>query len=125
MSRKRQTQLIPLGEILFAVVRRRGMAEKFQENFLRKLWSKAVGEQVNAKTQPDSFKNGILFVRTVSSVWVQQLHFMRDEIRDKLNELSGKPLVKDIRFQVGYRLDEEKYDSSSTGKTFLKKEIGK
>ncbi|HON58336.1 MAG TPA: DUF721 domain-containing protein [Smithella sp.] len=108
MRRKKQPQLIAIGDILFAAMKRKGMAERMEENLLRKLWSQAVGDQIASKTQPDCFKNGILFVRTVSSVWVQQLHFMKQEVLEKLNQLSGKQLVREIRFHVGYQLHEEK-----------------
>jgi len=39
---------------------------------------------------------------------VQQLHFVKEEIRDKINQLSGKSSVKDIRFVVGHSLVREK-----------------
>ena len=99
------------------------MTSKIEENALRKLWPKAVGPQIVSKTKPDSLRNGTLFVKTVSSVWVQQLHFIKEEIRGKLNELYGKPVIKEIRFLVGHTLAQGKKDSdvSLTKKTFLKK----
>jgi hypothetical protein len=125
MRRKRQPRLISIGEILFAAMKRRGMGAKIEENFLRKLWPQAVGDQIASKTQPDCFKNGILFVRTVSSVWVQQLHFMKREVLEKLNQLSGKQLVREIHFHVGYQLHEEKerekHNILSAPTKFLKK----
>ena len=64
-----------------------------------------------------------MFVKTISSVWVQQLHFIKEEIRGKLNELSGKPVIKEIRFLVGHTLVQEKEEDniSLTKKTVLKK----
>jgi predicted nucleic acid-binding Zn ribbon protein len=122
MKRKRQPQLISVGEILFAAMKRKGMGARIEGHRLCKLWPQAVGDQIASKTQPDCFKNGILFVRTVSSVWVQQLHFMKDEIMDKLNALSERPLIKDIRFHVGYRLAEEKAQQTLSAQTkYLKK----
>lgn len=123
MRRKRQPQLIAIGEILSAAMKRRGLGARLEENSLRKIWPDAVGEQIASKTQPDCFKNGILFVRTVSSVWVQQLHFMKHEVIEKLNQLSGKPLVREIRFHVGYQLHEEKEKQNvlSASTKFLKK----
>jgi hypothetical protein len=54
---------------------------------------------------------------------VQQLHFIKEEIRSKLNELSGKSAIKEIRFLVGHTLVQEKAKDnvSSTKKTMLKK----
>ena len=121
--KKHQAQLQSIGEVLFSVLKKKGMTSKFEENTLRKLWPEAVGQQIASQTQPDSLRNGTLFVKTVSSVWVQQLHFMKEEIRSKLNELSGKPLIKEIRFLVGHTLVREKQQEQvfQTKKTVLKK----
>jgi predicted nucleic acid-binding Zn ribbon protein len=124
MRRKKQkAQLLPIGEVLFSVLKRKGMTSKIEENALLKHWPKAVGPQIASKTQPDSLRNGTLFVKTVSSVWVQQLHFIKGEILDKLNQLSGKSAIKEIRFSVGHTLAAEidKKDTSLAKKTVLKK----
>jgi predicted nucleic acid-binding Zn ribbon protein len=124
MRRKRQqTQLQSIGEVLFSVLKKRGMTSKIEENALIKLWPKAVGPQIASKTKPDCLRNGTLFVKTISSVWVQQLHFIKEEIRDKLNQLSGKSTIKEIRFLVGHTLALEKEEENiSVGKkTMLNK----
>jgi predicted nucleic acid-binding Zn ribbon protein len=105
-KKKTQSRLQSIGEILFSSFKGKGVAAKIEENSLMKLWPKAVGQQIVLQTQPDCLKNGTLFVKTTSSVWVQQLHFMKEEILQKLNELAGKIAVKDIRFSVGHKLAE-------------------
>jgi len=122
-KRKHQTQLQSIGEVLFSILKKRGMTSKIEENALRKLWPKAVGPQITSKTEPDSLRNGTLFVKTVSSVWVQQLHFIKEEIRCKLNELYGKPVIHEIRFLVGHTPAQGKKEKvvSLTKKTVLKK----
>lgn len=92
----------PIGEILSAAFKKRGMAVQIEQNAASKLWSKAVGPKIAAQTRPDILRAGTLFVRTTSSVWVQQLHFMKDDIRQKLNTLAGKTIVRDIHFTIGY-----------------------
>jgi hypothetical protein len=106
--RKNKNRLQSIGEILFSAFKRRGMAAKLEENAVLKFWPKAVGKQIEVQTQPDSLRNGTLFVKTTSSVWVQQLHFMKEEIRQKLNELAGKEAIKDIRFTVGHEISKDK-----------------
>jgi len=105
MRRKNShASLQSISDILYAALKRRGLASQIEENALLKLWPQAVGNQIAAKTQPDCLRNGTLFVRTTSSIWVQQMHFIKEEILRKLNELAGKKNeVKDIRFTVGYR----------------------
>ncbi len=111
--KKHSTRLQSIGEILFSAFKRRGMAVKLEENALLKLWPKAVGKQIAMQTQPDCLRNGTLFVKTTSSVWVQQLHFMKDDIRQKLNKLAGKDAVKEIRFSVGLAISKKKIDNGS------------
>jgi len=121
-KKKTQSRLQSIGEILFSSFKGKGVAAKIEENSLMKLWPKAVGQQIVLQTQPDCLKNGTLFVKTTSSVWVQQLHFMKDEILHKLNELAGKIAVKDIRFSVGHKLAQIKTDANipSAKKSLLK-----
>jgi hypothetical protein len=114
-----RNRLHHISEILFYLLKKRGMAFKLEENALLKLWPKVVGPQIILHTKPDALRNGILFVKTISSVWVQQLHFMKEEIREKLNQLAGKDVVKDIRFSVGHKLS----PINSTDDVSLKKEL--
>jgi hypothetical protein len=103
-----KARLQPISEILFTALKKRGMAAQLEENALFKLWPKAVGAQIAAQTQPDRWHAGTLFVKTTASVWVQQLHFMKEDIRQKLNELVGKQAVKEIMFTVGHQLAQAK-----------------
>jgi len=115
MRRKKfQRRLQPIGDILFSALKKRGMAAKLEENAFFKLWPQAVGAQIAAQTQPDGWHAGTLFVKTTSSVWVQQLHFMKEDIRRKMNELAGKTVVKEIHFTVGY-LPDLKHTGRSAG----------
>jgi hypothetical protein len=65
------------------------------------VWDQAVGETVAQQAQPTFVRGGILFVKCSSSAWMQQLHFMKGTIREELNRLLGKEMIKDIRFQMG------------------------
>jgi predicted nucleic acid-binding Zn ribbon protein len=121
--RKRYTKrrLQPIGDILFAAFKKRGMAARLEENALAKLWPKAVGEKIAAQTQPDGWRDGTLFVRAASSVWVQQLHFMKEEICLKMNELAGKQAVREIHFTVGYNpAAKNKMNAAGSQKIVLK-----
>ena len=112
-SSKRRLQSI--GEILLPALKKRGLAAKPHESALFKLWPKAVGEQIAAQTKPDGWQEGTLFVKTTSSVWVQQLHFMKEDIRQKMNDLSGKQTVKEIMFTVGYNPAPKNTGRNATG----------
>ncbi len=121
-KKNHQIKLHHISEILLSLLKKRGMASKIEENALLRLWPKAVGPQIILHTKADAVRNGILFVKTISSVWVQQLYFMKEEIRQKLNQLAGKNIINDIRFSVGHKLAQKKTndDTSLTKELFLK-----
>jgi len=96
------------------------MAAKLEESAIFKLWPQAVGRQILFQTHPDSLRNGVLFVKTTSSVWVQQLHFIKAEIRRKLNELAGKNAVQEIRFSTGHEIKKHKATDETTSSTIRK-----
>ena len=64
-------------------------------------WDQTVGETVAQQAQPAFVRGGILFVKCSSSAWMQQLQFMKVTIRDELNRLLGREVIKDIRYQIG------------------------
>lgn len=123
MRRRFKGQLQPVGDILSSALKRRGLAGKLADNPVFKLWPQAVGAKIARQTRPDGWRAGTLFVKTTSSVWVQQLHFMKEEILVKLNKLSGKALIKEIRFVVGHTLVLEKQANniSTSKRAVLKK----
>jgi len=125
MRRKNnKTRLQSIGEILYSTLKRRGMAAKIEENAVLKLWPKAVGRKIAIQTQPEGLRGGTLFVKTTSSIWVQQLHFMKEDILQKLNELAGKETIKEIRFSVGHEISKTRptieEEIATAKKSFLK-----
>ncbi len=74
---------------------------KVKEYGLWKSWDKMVGQNVSRHCQPDRLKDGILFLKVNSSVWMQQLQFMKSIIMDKVNGFMGDNSVRDVRFQIG------------------------
>jgi len=114
-KRASKRRLQSIGEILLPALKKRGLAAKPEESALFKLWPKAVGEQIAAQTKPAAWREGTLFVKTTSSVWVQQLHFMKEDIRQKINDLSAKQTVKEIIFTVGYNPAPKNTGRNATG----------
>lgn len=99
-----QFRISSIGEILFSLLKHRGLAVKIKENAIFKFWPQAVGSQIALQTKPDCLKGSTLFVKTTSSIWAQQLHFLKDDIIRKLNDLAGKETVKEIRFSLGHEI---------------------
>ncbi|HZT41676.1 MAG TPA: DUF721 domain-containing protein [Chthonomonadaceae bacterium] len=75
-------------------------ASRIRESMAIGLWPRAVGPQAAAATEPEAVRDGVLFVRTKSSVWSQELVFLKADILTKLNRLLGGNIITDLRFRA-------------------------
>ncbi len=107
-----------LGEVLEPFFKSSGLKRRIQEKKLLDSWEKAVGVAIAERTQPIGVKNRVLQVRVSSSVWMQQLQFMKGLILQKLHEQAGNHFLQDLRFFLG------EMESSVGGKKRKKKNGG-
>ncbi len=74
------------------------------EQFMRwKLWAKweeVVGPTIAKNAEPVGFQRGVLIVWVRNSTWMQQMIFMKDHIRDTINQKFDNNFVKYIRFTL-------------------------
>lgn len=77
------------------------------EQFLRwKLWMKwreVVGDSIADHSEPVGLQNGMLYVWVKSSVWMQQMFFMKSQIKNSIHNKFKKGFIKDIRFTLDRR----------------------
>jgi len=120
-----------LGEVLGHFLKSSGLKRRIQEQKILDSWEKAVGEAVAERTQPMGVKNRVLWVRVSSSVWMQQLQFMKGLILQKLHEQTGNHSLQDLRFFLGEmessdgevkKKEEEKGGGPSSGLTAEERE---
>lgn len=93
--------LSALGTILDDVAQRLGLSGKLLEHRLQRRWSSIVGDQVAAHTRPESIRFRKLYVIVDSSVWIQQLTFLKQSLLDKINMMAETSLISDIVLRVG------------------------
>lgn len=63
-------------------------------------WDSVVGPQAAAATEAESVREGVLFVRTRSSVWSHELTFLKSAILTRLNQRIGRPVIREIIFRA-------------------------
>ena len=100
-KRGKQVNLQRLGNVLQGILKKHNIFFDSEEQRLLEVWQKAVGPKISAQTRPDRLKRNTLFVKVSSSVWMQQLHILKQEIIEKINELLGKELIKNVHFSIG------------------------
>lgn len=67
---------------------------------LRK-WHSIVGPALAAKSMPDRYDGGTVWVAVIGSSWATELRMRKDEILEKLQQASGEAaLFQKIRFGV-------------------------
>ena len=104
MRRRARTKGKPEFNVRSAVkdaLRRLKLDARMQAYAAWGVWNKAVGDAVAQQAQPAFVRGGTLVVNCTASAWLQQLQFMKAQIRDELNRLLGNEVIKDIRFQIG------------------------
>ncbi len=78
-----------------------GLDRVSKEQELFNVWDKAVGEPISKCTRPVAVHNGRLVVAVKDSAWMQELSFMKRDIKRKLNRVLGRDVVREIRFKQG------------------------
>jgi len=61
------------------------------------LWPSIVGDEISQATEATKMDNGILYVKTKSPVWRNELMFQKREIVKKINKHLKQHIVKDLR----------------------------
>ncbi|MBE9504532.1 MAG: DUF721 domain-containing protein [Proteobacteria bacterium] len=72
------------------------------------LWDSVVGEKIASRTEPFALRDGVLKVYVSDHGWLQELQFLKEEIKDKLNEALGKDSIENLYFKLGTVKEKEK-----------------
>jgi len=99
--RFKPAKLQRLDDILQKLLKNHQLPLKLEDRRLRDVWSKAVGPRVAAQTRPDSIRRDVLYIKVANSAWMQQLHFMKQEILEKFTRLHPQEPIRDIFFSIG------------------------
>lgn len=73
-----------------------------------KLWEKIEDPLIKMHTKAISAKDGVLIVRTSSSVVSNELSLREVELLDRINTLLGERIIKKIVFKTGFIKKEKK-----------------
>lgn len=88
-------------DVLSDVLKRVDPEQQMRVYSIWNFWADEVGELIARRAQPSGFRNGILFVTVATQSWMQELQFMKEKIRERLNTRLGAELVRDIFFASG------------------------
>jgi predicted nucleic acid-binding Zn ribbon protein len=66
-----------------------------------KVWDEVVGPAIAKHAQPTWIKDGRLRVKVTDPIWLQELGFVGDAIKEKINKKLGRKAVERIEFRLG------------------------
>ncbi len=69
------------------------------EELARAAWPSAVGKKIAARSNPVSLVRGCLLVEVEDTLWQRQLTTMRSQIVQRMRDVAGTDIVKDIAFR--------------------------
>jgi hypothetical protein len=90
-----------LAQVLDKSLKRLELSPRLDEYGVWPIWNETVGPTIARNAQPEKIRNGTLFVKVTSPVWMQQLQYMKEMITEKLNQRLKTDIVRNIFFVVG------------------------
>jgi len=97
---RRQRNLEPVSSLISGVLQRYGLDKRLDEYRAVSAWRQVVGPTIAAQAQATSIRDGVLFVDVATSVWMQELMLLREQIAAQLNEYLGARTVRQIVLSI-------------------------
>jgi len=88
-------------EVIDTIFTTSALPINFDDMRIWKLWDAVVGKKIAEHARPFSIKKGILLVMVTDSIWLQELEFKTEGIKERLNNKLQRKAIKKIRFRVG------------------------
>lgn len=92
----RRSRTISIAEAMKDYIREMNLEGKLLEVNLINSWEAMVGKAISSRTSKVYIKDHVLYVHLSSSVARNELMMLREALREKLNEKSGKELIREI-----------------------------
>ena len=109
---KKDPPIERFGQVLEKSLKRLELSPRLDEYSVWPIWNEVVGPTIARNAQPERIRNGTLFVKVTSPVWMQQLQYMKEMIAERLNQRLKTDTVRNIFFVVG-RVDPKTVDAGS------------
>ena len=91
-----------LQDLTRALVKRLKFEQRQSETEILRVWAESVDPTVAAHAVPVGFRNGTLFVKVDSNVWLHEIvHYRQKEILERLQSSFGRKKIQKISFRIG------------------------
>jgi predicted nucleic acid-binding Zn ribbon protein len=87
---------VQVGDVLRAALARLPIAGRIADHAVWAEWDAVVGPTLACHARPERLRHGVLLVAVDSAEWMQELQFLKHELRDRLNARLGRPAVREV-----------------------------
>lgn len=99
--RPRNPAPVSIASLMPTVLARLGGVSRVTEHRVFEAWAQVVGARTAALTRAETLREGTLTVRVDSSALAHELTLLRRKILEKIADVIGPDVVKDLRTRVG------------------------
>jgi predicted nucleic acid-binding Zn ribbon protein len=85
-----------LGDVLRTALARVPEADRLADHAVWAHWDEVVGPTVARHARPARLGRGVLVVAVDSPGWMQELQFLKHDLRERLNARLGRRAVRDL-----------------------------
>jgi predicted nucleic acid-binding Zn ribbon protein len=86
-----------LKDLLGPVGKKLRMEDPAAAGAIWRRWSQIVGDDIARNAEPTSLKEGVLRIRTSSATWATEMSYLANDIKARVNDAVGKPVVREVR----------------------------
>lgn len=122
-DKKRQSQLTASADVLQALLQNRKspLTEQFVRWRVWNAWPEVVGAEIAKNTLPVGYLKGTLYIWVKSGPRMQELLFLLDSLRDRINKFAGAHWVKSIRLTLDRKSVPQLEDAGEKMRDFVAK----
>lgn len=122
-DKKRVSQLTASADVLQALLQNRKgpLTEQFVRWRVWNAWPEVVGAEIAKNTLPVGYLKGTLYIWVKSGPRMQELLFLLDSLRDRINKFAGAHWVKSIRLTLDRKSVPQLEDAGEKMREFVAK----
>ena len=100
---KERPPLTPLGDILTELFRSGSLPINPEDARIWEVWENVVGTHIARYARPSWIRQGRLRVEVSDPIWLQELRFVGEDIRGRLNRQLDRDAVSKLEFRLASR----------------------
>lgn len=101
MPEEKKDSMTSLKDILDVIMSGAKLPFNPADSEIWSIWEEVVGQTIAEHAQPSNIKGKKLRVHVSEPIWLQELEFVAETIKGKLNKKLGRNAVEKIIFRLG------------------------